>query len=408
MSVCARGPLVGDDTKRAFSGPARRIRTGLVKNNMRSICYSPIWIALSLLPAVQAAAALPAAFDLRDIDGHSFIGGVRDQGNCGSCYAFGAVAAAESTWNRAHGLYDEQAIDLSEAFMVWSLGPLYEGMDGCNGGNILDPMNAVVEYGVPVEKVFPYPLQDDQWTVIEPAIGQHWDAPRHLLLDWYPIPPNDIETVKRVLHSIGAIRASVLVEDDFQRYSSGIFSNDYTAIDYIIPYYSSSNHAVSLVGWNDAPGPEGMGSWILRNSWNDYWGEDGYMRISYMSAGVNLKNSYLIAVPWSGESVELENDGRLTARPLERRWHAQCLWCDLWGGAASSVTIAAPSWRGAGGGADHGQGRVPLGRSGGMGDQQRRDCRRCRQRDQSGYCPWHHAPRRSGGQCRPDQRRGRQ
>jgi len=291
-----------------------------------------------LLPAVQAAAALPAAFDLRDIDGHSFIGGVRDQGNCGSCYAFGAVAAAESTWNRAHGLYDEQAIDLSEAFMVWSLGPLYEGMDGCNGGNILDPMNAVVEYGVPVEKVFPYPLQDDQWTVIEPAIGQHWDAPRHLLLDWYPIPPNDIETVKRVLHSIGAIRASVLVEDDFQRYSSGIFSNDYTAIDYIIPYYSSSNHAVSLVGWNDAPGPEGMGSWILRNSWNDYWGEDGYMRISYMSAGVNLKNSYLIAVPWSGESVELENDGRLTARPWSAGGTLNAYGVDLWGGAASSVT----------------------------------------------------------------------
>ena len=82
---------------------------------------------------ISFAEQLPSSFDLRDINGHSYIGPVRDQGACGSCYSFGALAAAESVYNRYHGLYDDAAIDLSESFIIWSLSPLYEGFDGCNG-----------------------------------------------------------------------------------------------------------------------------------------------------------------------------------------------------------------------------------------------------------------------------------
>ncbi len=274
---------------------------------------------------------LPSSFDLRDLDGNSYIGAVRDQGSCGSCYSFGSLAAAESTWNRAHDLYDDRAIDLSESFMVWSLSPLYQGLNGCDGGNATDPMNALTEYGMPLESVFPY-------TTTDPGEDLHWDAERYPLLDWYHIPPNDIETTKRVLQSIGAVRVSIYGDREFIDYSRDIFTNDDTAINSVIPYYSSSNHAVALVGWNDEPGDDGLGYWILRNSWGDTWGEDGYMNIRYTSAGVNRKSSYLIAALWDGESISLENNDDLTAVPWSAGGTRNAHGVDLWGGLASSVT----------------------------------------------------------------------
>ena len=296
------------------------------------IASSLFFLPLTDLPLraseISFVEPLPSSFDLRDIDGHSYIGPVRDQCACGSCWSFGTLAAAESTWNRAHGLYDDQAIDLSEAFLVWSLSPLYDGLQGCDGGNLRESMNAVVEYGAPLEADFPY-------TVVDPGEDLHWDAERYTLPDWYNIPPNDIETTKRILFQIGAIDAGVLVDDDFVAYSSGMFENNDTAITHLVPHYSDGNHAIALVGWNDEPGDDGMGYWVLRNSWGDSWGEDGYMNIRYTSAKVSLFGLYLIATPWDGESVTLENDGDLAAVPWSAGGTRNAHGVDLWGGAAS-------------------------------------------------------------------------
>src|SRR5512136_2233455 len=79
---------------------------------------------------------LPAAFDWRSYNGHSYIGAVRDQGDCGSCYSFGASAAAEGTYNYANGLYDSSCADFSESFIIWCLSrisPYGDHFYGCNG-----------------------------------------------------------------------------------------------------------------------------------------------------------------------------------------------------------------------------------------------------------------------------------
>ncbi|MFO7816859.1 MAG: C1 family peptidase, partial [Desulfovibrionales bacterium] len=117
---------------------SRLNRTGNARNKLASHTNRRIFInflsgivflAAFLFITVPGASAddLSQKFDLRDVDGHSYLSPIKNQNPWGTCYAFGAVAAAESTYNRAMDLYDEDAVSLSEAFIIWSLGPKYAG-----------------------------------------------------------------------------------------------------------------------------------------------------------------------------------------------------------------------------------------------------------------------------------------
>ncbi|MFH1037575.1 MAG: C1 family peptidase [PVC group bacterium] len=83
-------------------------------------------------------ADLPSRFDWRDYEGRSYIGPIRDQEDCGSCYSFGACAAAEGTYNWALGLYDQNCSDFSESYIIWCLGeygPYRDHFHGCEGAD---------------------------------------------------------------------------------------------------------------------------------------------------------------------------------------------------------------------------------------------------------------------------------
>jgi len=299
----------------------------------RIMKYIFFLLGVFLACGISFAEPLPSSFDLRDINGHSYIGPVRDQGQCGSCYSFGALAVAESVYNRHHDLYDDAAIDLSESFIIWSLSPLYEGFDGCAGSNYdFEDLTAIVEHGVPLESAFPYVTTDPV------PYNHHWDAPRIDFAEWYRIPPNDIETTKRVIQRFGAVAAGVLVDGAFDAYPGGIFQNTDSSVNRMLPYYSSGNHVVSLVGWEDNLGDGGMGYWILRNSWGTDWGEDGYMRIRYTSAKASIIGTYILDEPWGGEDVFWENLGEVRAVPWSAGGTTNAHAVDVWGGAGSSVT----------------------------------------------------------------------
>jgi len=290
-------------------------------------------LGVFLACGISFAESLPSSFDLRDINGHSYIGPVRDQGNCGSCYSFGALAAAESVYNRHHGLYDTAAVDFSESFIIWSLSPLYTGFDGCNGSDYgLEELTGLVEHGVPLEAAFPYVETDPG------SDNHHWDAPRTSFAEWYRIPPNDIETAKRVIQRFGAVDVAVLADSDFSSYSGGIFQNTDTSVNSVVPYYSSTNHMVSLVGWEDDPGDSGMGYWTLRNSWGTTWGEDGYMRIRYTSARASIEGTYILYKPWGGEDMHWENAGEVEAVPWSAGGITNAHAVDIWTGAGSTMT----------------------------------------------------------------------
>lgn len=236
--------------------------------------------------------ALPTSFDWRNYDDRSYIGEVRDQGYCGSCYAFGANAAAEGTYNYAEGLYDSNCADFSESYIIWCLSrlPQYNShFFGCNGADYdYAELDALVKIGVGAEADFPYQESD-------PGSCTHWSDQTVTFQAWHRVPCNDIEAIKTAIMTYGVVDAAVLVGSAFQGYSGGIYQDSNTTC-YSDPCYNTpTNHAISLVGWDDTPAEGGGGVWILRNSWgDDDWGEDGYMRIRFTSARVACAVSYLV------------------------------------------------------------------------------------------------------------------
>ncbi|MDP8213801.1 MAG: C1 family peptidase [Candidatus Euphemobacter frigidus] len=249
--------------------------------------------------ARQLGRTLPASFDWQSYNGHAYIGAVRDQGLCGSCYAFAACAAAEGTYNYAMGFYDGNCIDFSESYIAWCLGrygpygpdPTTGHFGGCDGADYdYMELEALTVEGICDEADFPYQEND-------PGFCTHWDDQTYVFQSWHRIPCNAIEAIKTAIWTYGVVDAAVYAGSAFSSYSEGIYE-DTNITCYSFPcYYTPTNHAISLVGWDDSPPEGGGGVWILRNSWGDTWGESGYMRIRYTSARVACEACYLVYQP---------------------------------------------------------------------------------------------------------------
>ena len=265
-----------------------------------------------LIFKTPAPSALPAKFDWRDQDGHSYIGPIRNQGIIGTCYAFGAVAAAESAYNIQNGLCDDQCADLSEMYVVWTLGLVepYGGNynDGRGtGSNAFKyelyamtrsgaPEKAVGFEGVCFESDFPY--VPNPFPPKAEVLKKSKAFPRVIFKSWTRVFPSDYadttEQIKAAIVQYGCVQAGIHHNAAFNAYQSGVYEDTDTQPD-ASPYYRGTdiNHVVSLVGWDDHPPEGGGGCWILRNEWGTGWGENGYMRIRYFSAQVNTQAAWI-------------------------------------------------------------------------------------------------------------------
>ncbi|MGD9875082.1 MAG: C1 family peptidase [Kiritimatiellia bacterium] len=251
-------------------------------------------------PSLKALpkAALPSSFNWTNYNGHSYIGSVRDQGGCGSCYSFGACAAAEGAYNFVTGNYDDNRIDFSESFIVWCLGslPAYSShFGGCDGADY-DYMElaALTNEGVILESAFPYQETD-------PGSCTHWGDPATVFDSWGRTISGDIDSIKTAIMTYGVVDAAMLTDSAWESYSGGIYDNSNT--NCTDGYNTTSDHAVSLIGWNDADG----GYWIMRNSWGSSWGEGGYMRMRYDAAAIHCAVSYVSYAPPTRPSVVITN-----------------------------------------------------------------------------------------------------
>ena len=203
----------------------------------------------------------------------------RNQGNCGSCWAFATVAPLEFEISHKNGVVE----DLSEQYLVSCNDKGY----GCNGGWFAHDMH--INPGAVWEVEFPYEAQ-------ETACGGPYNHPYHID-EWYYVGDggNSIPTpeqVKLAIYTYGPVAAAICAGDHFQAYTGGIFNVDESfncGSSYV-------NHAIVLVGWDDTVqcGPGQYGAWILRNSWGPSWGEDGYMKICYGVSNVGFAANYIV------------------------------------------------------------------------------------------------------------------
>ena len=222
---------------------------------------------------------LPSSFDWRDLGGCTPI---KNQGGCGSCWAFGTVGPLECNILIKDGV----TVDLSEQ---WLVSCNREGY-GCNGGwwvheyhqNETDPCGGT---GAVLEGDFPYVAQDAPCNCPYPH--------EYLIDDWghigtpWTIP--SVDAMKQAILDYGPISVAVYVNSAFQSYNGGVF-NSHGGGDV--------NHAVVLVGWDDNQGAGGV--WFLRNSWAAGWGEGGYMRIEYGISSIGYNATY---VDYAGQTT---------------------------------------------------------------------------------------------------------
>ncbi len=224
---------------------------------------------LTPLPTISTNTPSPS-LDWRN-NGGDFVTGIRDQGICGSCWAFGSAAGLE-----ARTLIDKHTpgtdLDLSEQVLVSC-----SGYGSCNGGYLVD--SYFVSTGIPLESCYPY-------TATNGACGSacpNWQSGAYKVSRYtWIIPYGTQQTVNSLKYSLITYGPTVItfaVYNDFFYYTSGIYKHVTGSL--------AGYHAVLLVGYDDV-----NNCFIVKNSWGTGWGESGFFRIAYSEVTGDCKFGY--------------------------------------------------------------------------------------------------------------------
>jgi len=230
----------------------------------------------SLPPKSGSTKDLPASVNWAEAGATT---AVKNQGQCGSCWAFATTEQIESY----HQITNGELLDLS-AQQVTSCTPNVVqcgGTGGCAG--------SVTELGFNYLQLFGHVLDAD-WPYVSGTTTNGEDCtydlntmtPAVAISGYQTLPPNDPEAVMQHLAEVGPL-AIAADASRWSSYSGGVF--DGCSFDENI----SINHGIQLVGYGSEFSPMGVYDyWLVRNSWGASWGEDGYIKLLRTPAcGVN-------------------------------------------------------------------------------------------------------------------------
>jgi C1A family cysteine protease len=201
-----------------------------------------------------------------NIDWTSKMGPVKDQGTCGSCWAFATVDVLEGNYNLNYNVLKSY----SQQYLI----DCVKSNSGCNGGSAVDAYNYITLNGIVDGTVYPY-------DGIQHTTCANFTSKNYLIknLEYYE---GSSGSKAKVLASLAKGPVVTVVDassSNFQLYSSGILPGSPC---------KSPNHAVSLVGYTQNSTSE---VFKIKNSWTTDWGEAGYGRISISTTG----DSYCIS-----------------------------------------------------------------------------------------------------------------
>jgi cathepsin L len=183
----------------------------------------------------------------------------KDQGQCGSCWAFSATGGIEGVWAKNMG----ELVSVSEQQLVDC------AQGGCNGGHMINGWTSVASNGgIMSEESYPYTAKDGNCHFDDGEVVSH-------VTGYEEVSPHE-SSMEAALVEIGyPISIGVHAGSSFQHYSSGVYSDNSCKNGQL-------NHAILVVGY-DKTGSEPY--WIVKNSWGGAWGDHGYIN---MKMGINI------------------------------------------------------------------------------------------------------------------------
>lgn len=191
---------------------------------------------------------------------------VKDQGQCGSCWAFSAVGVVESANALATGhlwaLSEQQLLDCEDWFQ-----------SGCGGGYNDKALTYISKYGACSQESYPYEATDYKDNTCKAGSTEHGQPGKAEctfgveagVISGYSDLAKNVIGLETGLNQM-PVSVTIRADGTFQSYRSGVLSEN-------CPFMGQVNHAVIAVGYDNE-------SFKIRNSWGSSWGEGGYVRMA--------------------------------------------------------------------------------------------------------------------------------
>ena len=225
------------------------------------------------------------------------VGKVKDQKQCGSCWAFSAVASLEGQVAKRVN----KSVSLSEQDMVDCVKniPSPDGTsvccDGCGGGEMYSVYQYLAKHQHgkdDMEDQYKYTATDG---ICSPVKSQ---SPGTGVKSFVTIKKGDEKAMMDALARVGPLSVGVDANTDWQLYKKGIYAPNSTQCS---SDPMDQDHGVAVVGYGSSilcnvSSCANLDYWIIRNSWGESWGEKGYMRLLRGKNACGVANSAIYPI----------------------------------------------------------------------------------------------------------------
>jgi len=229
---------------------------------------------------------IPVSFDAREQWPLCGIGNIRDQGSCGSCWAFGAAESFSDRACIANGL--KEPVVLSPQYLL----DCDTELDGCGGGYVDAAWNDLAKIGITTESCWPYLAKQNQKCPVKCADG----TPLQTAFSGKPYSvfvPFDLKKTEAAIQTEimtnGPVETAFWVFDDFMNYGGGIYEKLKSAS-------LAGGHAVKIIGWGYDK-VQKLPYWLCANSWGEDWGEHGFFRIRRGNSECGIEDQIATGIP---------------------------------------------------------------------------------------------------------------
>ncbi|XP_078322730.1 procathepsin L-like [Crassostrea virginica] len=189
-----------------------------------------------------------------------YVTDVKDQGQCGSCWAFSTTGSLEGQHFRKTGklvsLSEQQLLDCSGSF----------GNEGCDGGFVDSAFKYIKSVGgIETEADYPYKTKKQHCTFDDSKIASKVSG-------CVDVDSGNETALQKCVAEVGPVSVAIdASRDSFQFYDGGVYDEPLCSTERL-------DHAVLVVGYDTDD--EGQEYWIVKNSWGEFWGDHGYIKMS--------------------------------------------------------------------------------------------------------------------------------